>query len=249
MKKSYAWLLLVLVILMVVFSPDMAWAAPGGKIVSAMFKTFWGKVLLAILTIIFLPLIVWAMIKEHFAEKRVLRELRRLAAIDRIFDWMTVRDRVTDCYHRVNAAWSTAEMSEAAEWMTSWYWQNQQLAFLNQWERDGLVNHTRIKSITRIRPLFLKFENDEGGYGDGSRLVVSITANMEDYLADRNTGKIVEGAQGYSNTEHVWTFLLQNGKWVVANIEEGATSLTYAGMPLEVPQALPQKGASPSTAI
>lgn len=241
MKKSYAWILLVLVILLVAFTPGLAWAAPGGKIVSAAFKTTWGRILLGILCIIFLPLIIWIAVNEHLAEKRVLKELRRLAAMDQNFDWMTLRDRVTDCYHRVNAAWRAEDMAEAAEWMTSWYWQNQQLAYLNQWQRDGLVNHCRIKSISKIRPLFLKFENDGNGYGYGSRLVVSITAKMEDYLAERDTGKIVEGAKGFSSTEHVWTFLFQNGKWVVSNIEEGSASLSYARLPLEVPELLPDK--------
>ena len=244
MKKSSLWIVLVLVTLVIVFSPDVAWAAPGGKIVSAMFKSTWGKVLLATLTILLLPLILWVMIKEHFAEKRVLKELKRLGQIDRAFDWMTVRDRVTDCYHRVNAAWSATDMSEASEWMTSWYWQNQQLAFLNRWEREGLVNHCTIKGISKIRPLFLQFDNDGDSYGEGSRLVVSVTANMEDYLSEKDTGKIVEGAKGYSDTEHVWTFLLQKGKWVVGNIEEGAVSLTYAGLRPEVPQTLPAKGAA-----
>ena len=241
-------MLLVLVVLMVLLCPHTAWAAPGGKVVSAMFKTLWGKILLGILVVLFLPLILWVMIKEHFAEKRVLKELRRLAAVDHTFDWMTIRDRVTDCYHRVHAAWSTTDMSEASEWMTSWYWQNQQLAFLNRWERDELVNQCRVKGISRIRPLYLKFENDEDGYGDGSRLVISITAKMEDYLEEKSTGKIVEGAKGYSDTEHVWTFILQKGKWVVANIEESSTSLTYAGLPLEVPETLPGKGTASQAA-
>lgn len=248
MKRSFVWIVLVTAFFFFVLSPDVAWAAAGGKIASALFKTTFGKILLGILTVIFLPLIIWIMIKEHFAEKRVLTALRKLREVNPGFDWMTIRDRVTDCYHRVNAAWSTEDMSEAAEWMTSWYWQNQQLAFLNQWARDGLVNHCRIKGISKIRPLFLKFENSENGNGEGSRLVVSITANMEDYLADRATGKIVEGAKGYASTEHVWTFLLQNGKWVVANIEEGSLSLTYAGMPLEVPEALPYKNAGSAPA-
>jgi len=244
MKKSSLWIVVALVLLVLLLSLDVAWAAPGGKIVSAVFKSTWGKILLAILTVILLPLILWVVIKERRAEKRTLAELRRLSAVDRTFDWMTIRDRVTDCYHRVNAAWSATDMSEASEWMTSWYWQNQQLAFLNRWEREGLVNHCRIKGISKIRPLFLQFENDGDSYGEGSRLVVSVSANMEDYLAEKDTGKVVEGAKGYADTEHVWTFLLQKGKWVVGNIEEGSVSLSYAGLRSEVPQELPAKGAT-----
>lgn len=243
MKKSSLWIVVVLVALLVIFSPGTAWAAPGGKIVVGFFKTTFGKIVGVALFIIFFPLIVWIMIIERRAEKRTLEALGRLARVDRAFDWLTLRDRITDCYHRVNAAWQAEQMGEASEWMTSWYWQNQQLAFLNRWERDGLVNHCRIKGISKIRPFHIKFENEGPGYGEGSRLVVAITAKMEDYLANRETGKIVEGAKGYANTTHIWTFLLQNGKWVVANIEEDSVVANYVRLPLEVPETLPAKGA------
>jgi predicted lipid-binding transport protein (Tim44 family) len=179
------------------------------------------------------------MIKERIAEKKTLGHLRRLAAVDPNFDWMTVKDRVTDCYHRVHSAWREEDMGHASDWMTSWYWQNQQLAHLNQWERDGLVNHCRVKSITNMRPLFVKYQPGTEGGSNGSRLVVSITAKMEDYLAERESGKIVEGKTGYADTEHVWTFILEQGKWVVSNIEEGSMSLTYARLAPEVPAVLP----------
>lgn len=243
MKKSFFWFTVILIALVIFLSPESAWAAPGGKIVSGLFKTTWGKVLLAVLCIIFLPLIVYVLIKERLAEKRTLKHLKRLAAFDRSFDWLKLKERVTDCYHRVHAAWRVEDMSEAAEWMTGWYWQNQQLAFLNQWERAGLVNHCRVKSIGKIRALFVKFEQDEAGTSDGSRVVVSITANMEDYLAERATGRIVEGKKGYADTEHVWTFELKQGRWNVANIEDGSMSLSYAGLASEVPEVLPAKAA------
>jgi hypothetical protein len=241
MKKRFFWFILILLVAIFVLGPEPAMAAPGGKIVSGMFKSTLGKILLGILTVVLLPLIVYVMVKERLAEKKTLALLRKLAAVDPAFDWLTLKDRVTDCYHRVHAAWRAEQMGEAEEWMTSWYWQNQQLAYLNQWERDGLINHCRVKSVGKIRPLFVKYQPGENGAGDGSRLVVSITASMEDYLAERASGKIVEGKKGYADTEHVWTFVRQNGKWVVALIEEGSMSLSYARLPAEVPDVLPSR--------
>ncbi len=244
MKRKYLGFALLLLIVCIFLNPETAWAAPGGKIVSAIFKSTWGKVLLGFLLVLLAPAIIYVLIREHIAMKRTFRELKRLAVIDPAFDWMKLKDRITDCCHRVHSAWRAEDMSEASEWMTSWYWQNQQLAFLNQWERDGLVNHCRVKSLGKMRPLFVRFEQDNQGGFNGSRLVVSITANMEDYLAERATDKIVEGSKGYADTEHVWTFELKAGQWVVANIEEGALSLSYAKMPSEVPTVLPAKHAA-----
>jgi predicted lipid-binding transport protein (Tim44 family) len=241
MKKWLFWTSVVVVVIALLWLPTSALAAPGGKIVSGFFKTPVGKIIGVALAIILLPLIIYIKIKEMIAEKRAMKALRRLAEVDKNFDWMKLRDRVTDCYLRVHAAWSAEDMSEASEWMTSWYWQNQQLAFLRQWERDGLVNHCRIKQIKDIRLLFVKFEQAEDASYDGSRVVISITSNMEDYLAERESGKIVEGAKGYEDTEHMWTFILQQGKWVVSNIEEGSMSLQYAKLLPEVPEVLPAR--------
>ena len=244
-RKSFFWYALLFAAVCVLCTPDDAFAASGGKIVSGLFKSTAGKILLAVICVAFAAIVVYILLKEYFAEKRTQKQLKRLAPLSQAFEWPRLKDRITDCYHRVHAAWRQEDMSEAAEWMTSWYWQNQQLAFLNQWERDGLINHCRIKSVGKIRPLYLTFEKDGEGTFNGTRVVVSITANMEDYLAERATGKIVEGAQGFANTEHVWTFELREGKWVVANIEEGSMSLSYAKLKSQLPTQLPSR-TSPS---
>jgi hypothetical protein len=130
-------------------------------------------------------------------------------------------------------------MAQASDWMTEWYWQNQQLAHLNRWAEQGLVNHCTVKSVGRVRPLFLACREDDGDFS-GSRLVVSITAKMEDYLQERASGKVVEGKKGYASTETVWTFALDRGLWRVAAIEDDTVSLMYARMANELPALLPE---------
>ncbi len=207
--------------------PDPALAAPGGKIASGLFRSTPGKIFLTLLVLIFLPLILYVQITESIAVRRTLRDLRQLAGTHDAFDWLQLKERVTESFHRVHAAWRKEDMYEASQWMTDWYWQNQQLAYLDQWERDGLVNHCRVKKINNIRPLFVRYRNNQGDL-EGSRLVVSITAEMEDYLAERQSGKVVQGKPGYTDVEAVWTLVFEHGRWLVANIEEGSLSLQYA---------------------
>lgn len=214
--------------------PAPVLAGPGGKIASAVFRTFWGKVLLGILAVILAPWIIYWTVKEQMAVRRTLRDLQVLAKVSDEFDWLRLKERVTESFHRVHTAWRKEDMAEASTWMTDWYWQNQQMAHLDQWERDGLVNHCRVKSVGVIKPLFVRYRNEDGVL-DGSRVVVSISANMEDYLAERQSGKVVEGKKGYANVETIWTFVHENGRWLVANIEEDVMSLAYAKLVNEVP--------------
>jgi hypothetical protein len=58
---------------------------------------------------------------------------------------------------------------------------------------------------------------------------------MEDYLAERDSGEVVEGKKGFQEVETIWTFSVQNGQWVVANIEEDTLSLDYAQLANELP--------------
>ena len=211
-------------------------AGPGGKIAKAVFETFWGKVVLTILVILFLPIILFVMLKEKMAERRARKDLRFLAnRNDSRFEWLNIRQRALDCFHRIHAAWSKEDVSEAAEYMTDWYWQNQQLAVLNRWESEGLVNHCHVKSVGTVKPLLFVHRNDELPH-EGSLLVMSITANMQDYLAERDTQKIVEGSDRYKDVETVWTFTMVNGKWRVSNIDDDSASLSYAKLVKELPR-------------
>jgi hypothetical protein len=224
--------ILILFIIAVVAEP--VFAGPGGKIASAMFRTFWGKVVLAVMIIVFLPFILYVWLKESLAERRTLNDLSGLSSISSHFDWLSLRDRITDCFYQVHSAWHREDMSEASEWMTDWYWRNQQIVYLDCWAREGLINRCRVKEICDIRPLFLAYRNENGDH-NGSRIAVAISASMEDYLARRDNGKIAEGKKGFTDVETVWTFILKDGKWLTANIEASDMSLSYAKLTNELP--------------
>jgi len=232
LTKYVLFLLFILVVTLMVIEPAIA--GPGGKIASAMFETFWGKVLLIILVIILSPVIVYAMIKEKLGERRARKNLRYLAASDPNFEWVNILQRAKDCFYRVHAAWTKEDVSEAAEFMTAWYWQNQQLVYLGKWEKEGLVNNCTVKSMSGIKPLLLIHRND-GRPHEGSILSISITATMQDYLAERGTGKVVEGSKKFKPVETIWSFTMVDGKWKVSGIEEGVMSLVYAKTMLEQP--------------
>ena len=219
-----------------VFFPAMAMAGPGGKIAKAIFETFWGKIILAGLTIIFLPLIIYVVIKEHLAKKRVLHDLAVVAGRIPDFDWIKLRKRVQDCFYRVHAAWEKSDVSEAAQWMTDWYWQNQQMVFLDRWERDGLVNICEVDKINLIKPILFSFRSDEQSPGEGSELAVLIEAHMTDYLMRKSDGKVVEGSRKKKDVERVWSFTYTTGRWVVSSIDDGANSLEYVEMMKSVPK-------------
>ena len=239
MKWRLLLLVLLVVVVVVALGPAEALAAPGGMIVAAVAKSFWGRVALVALTVLFLPIIFYVLVREAIGTRRAQRDLKVLRALHPAFDWMTLHDRVVECFTRVHAAWRKEDMAQASAWMTDWYWQNQQIAHLDRWAEQGLVNRCTVKSVGRVKPLHVACRNGDSDFS-GSRVVVSVTANMEDYLQGRDGGKIVEGERGYKDAEFVWTLELGQGVWRVARIEEGSLSLTYAAMANELPVAMPQ---------
>jgi hypothetical protein len=234
MKRS-AFYSLVTVVLLGLFIAEPALAGPGGKIASAMFETFWGKMALAGLTIIFLPLIIWVMVREKLSERRARKDLRFMAGYSPIFEWLKIQERVKDCFYRVHSGWEKEELSDVSGWMTDWYWQNQQMVHLDKWKREGLVNICDVKKITDIKPLLFVHRNHSARHED-SMLVVSVTANMKDYLQERDSGKVVEGSKRYKEVETVWSFTLEEGQWKVSDIDEGSMSLAYAKLVKDLPR-------------
>ena len=219
--------------LLIVIEPALA--GPGGKIASAIFDTFWGRVIFIALTIIFLPLILYMLIWEKISERRTRKDLRYMAGHDALFDWLKIRERAVDCFHRVHSGWENEDLSSVSSWMTDWYWQSQQLVHLDRWKREGLVNICQVKKMTTIKPLLFVHRN-QGSEHENSMVVISIAAKMKDYLQERNSGKVVEGSKRFKEVETVWSFTLENGIWKVSNIDESSMSLEYAKMVKELPK-------------
>jgi hypothetical protein len=233
MKRSlFTATLIIAAITLIAIEPAMA--GPGGKIASAVYETFWGKVALVALTIIFLPLILYVTIREKIAERRTHKDLRFMAGYSPLFDWLKIQERAKDCFYRVHSGWENEDLSAVSGWMTDWYWQNQQLVHLDRWKREGLVNICQVKKITHIKPLLFVHRNQDEEHED-SMVVISIEAKMKDYLQERATGKVVEGSKKLKEVETVWSFTLENGAWKVSDIEEGSMSLAYARLTGELP--------------
>jgi len=225
--------LLLIVILLV--SAEPALAGPGGKIARSLFDSFWGKLLLVALTIIFLPLIVIGLFKERRAERRARKDLRYMAKYGSNFEWLVLKQRITDCFHRIHQAWEHEDLEQVTDWMTSWYWQNQQSVFLDEWAKRGLVNICKVKSINTIKPLLFVHRDPDKSH-EGSMLVVSVSARMQDYLMKRESKDIVEGSKKYKEVEKIWTFILENETWKVSNIEESDAISDYLNMVSELPK-------------
>ena len=210
-----------------------------------LFDTPLGKVLGIVLGVIFLPFIVYVAAREALEVKKTHSDLKKLATgHPRIFGWFEIKNRVQEVFGQVHSAWSKEDMSQASQWMTAWYWQNQQLMYLDRWEAMGLVNVCNVRKVLNIKPLHIHCTN-EGNF-ENSRIVVSIEANMEDYLMERETGKVVEGKKGYKDGVTVWTFVLNEGKWKVENIEEDSLTLSYAKLKNVLPELMNKQSPSSS---
>nr|WP_275440575.1 Tim44-like domain-containing protein [Vibrio sp. Of7-15] len=211
------------------FIAEPVLAGPGGQIASAIFDSTWGKVLLVVLFILFLPLIVMNSIKTKIAEKRASKDLAFMAVHSDHFDWFKLQQRVKSCFLRVHQGWQGGDLTDTSEWMTEWYWTNQQQVFLDKWKEQGLVNICDVQSVGSIRPLMLVHRNHDDGHRDSS-VVVIVSAKMNDYLKDIKTGEIVEGSEEYKTVRTVWSFTLDNDEWKVSGIEQSNTIMQYIKM-------------------
>ncbi len=239
MKVKSNYILLIALLLIVFTIPDFALAGPGGFIAKGIFKTWYGKLLAILLFIILFPLIIYIRWRESIEVKKNKRILNKLSIKNKDFDYLKLDKFVRNIFIRVHHAWMHEKMDEVSNYVTNWYWQNQQMVYLEEWERNGLKNICKVKSIGNIKPLFINIPSDSSL--EGAQIAYSITANMEDYLVERSTGKVVQGRKGYADEERIWIFEYENGEWKLDDIREGGLSLAFAKMKNIVPQAHLQK--------
>ena len=223
-KRVLGICLIFLMVAFIFIQP--AYGGPGGQIAKVIANTFWGKMVLSLLSLILLPLGVYMYIKQKLAERRAYRDLKFMAQYDPNFEWLWAKQRILDCFYRVHSAWKEEDVSQAFEYLTDWYWQNQQLVHLDRWHREGLRNVCDIKKVRAVRPLLFIHRNDDVAH-EGSVLVVSITANLKDYLVQRETDKVVEGDPKFKDHETIWSFTLAEGQWRVSNIEAVGCEFGY----------------------
>ncbi|KZY63542.1 Tim44-like domain-containing protein, partial [Oleiphilus sp. HI0066] len=213
---------------------DPALAGPGGKIASTIYESFWGKVLLVVLFIAFLPLIILNTIKKKLAEKRARKDLAYMTRYSDVFDWLSLQQRFKDSFLRVHKGWANEDLSDASKWMTDWYLQNQQQVYLENWKSQGVKNICDVKKLKTITPILFQHKNHSDNH-EGSKLVVSMTANMNDYLEHLKTGEVVEGSKKYKDVETIWMFTLEDGIWKVSAIEEVATLMSFVKAVKDMP--------------
>jgi hypothetical protein len=230
---------LILLVIITLFFVEPTYAGPGGFIAKAITKTLWGKILLILLGIVFLPLILYVVLREKIGVYRAKKVLAKMSVLNKDFQWLNIEKSVKNTYTRVHVAWNHEDMAEVSALVSSWYWQNQQLIFLDEWKSRNLKNVCHLKSVGVIKPLFVEVSENENL--EGTRIAFSITGELEDYLMDRQSRKVVEGSTGYQEVEKVWIMEYENGTWILDDIREGTMSLAFAKLGNIVPASIEAK--------
>lgn len=240
MKKITFILLLIASVTLLTFA--LALAGPGGKIATkfatVFFKTFWGRVALVLLVLFFLPIIFYDSLSKRLSGWRTRKDLRFMASYDSRFEWLNIKERVSDCFTRTHSAWQEENLEALKGWMVDWYIQNQQLVYLDKWKNSGLKNICKIKKVTEVSPILFIHHND-GEEHNGSKIVIAITAYMQDYLArfeNNEEVEIVEGVKDYFHIETIWSFTMIDGLWMVSNIEEASLCDNYTTLFNKLPK-------------
>ncbi len=232
-KKRLLGICLIFLMVAFIFIQP-AYAGPGGQIAKVLAKTFWGKMVLGLLAAILMPVGIYLYIKQQLAQRRAYKDLKYMAQYNPNFEWLRTKKRIMDCFHRIHSTWDEEDVSDACEYMTDWYWQNQQLVYLDRWHREGLRNVCEVKKVRSVRPLLFIHRNDDVAH-ESSMLVVSITANMKDCLVQRETDKVIKGDRKFKDHETIWSFTLAEGTWRVSNIEAAACEFDYIFQVKNVP--------------
>lgn len=225
MTKKHFEIITIILVVILLFSVDPVYAGPGGTVVKALFKTWWGKLLMILLAIILLPLIIYSRIIEFIKVRQTKKELLKIGLNNNEFSWLNMEKNISNIFTRTYLAWSNEDMSEVKNYVNHWYWQNQQLVILDRWKKENIKNICSLERIKNIKPLYIEISDQQNQ--EGSKIVVQITASIEDYLIERNTKKIVKGNQGYIDESHIWILEFTEGKWLLDNIVTADYSLAY----------------------
>ena len=104
---------------------------------------------------------------------------------------------------------------------------------LDRWKNENLKNVCKLQSISRIKPLYLEISEEKNL--EGSKIAFSITGNIEDYLINRDSKRVVEGKKGFNDETKIWIMEYTNGSWLLDDIRNDEFSLSFGKMENVVP--------------
>ena len=228
MKKQTILLIVILLVFFLFIMIEPSFAGPGGAIAKGFFRTWWGKLILIALVIILLPVILYVQVVEFLGIRKAKKELLKLGMINKDFMWLHLRNNVENVFTRTYVAWSNENMEEVSSLVNHWYWQNQQLVYLDKWKQENRKNVCSCYSVINIAPLYLEISDDENL--DYSKIAFAIKANVEDYLVDRNTNQVVYGKKGFHEETKIWIMQYSGGRWLLDNILDDSFTMQFAKM-------------------
>jgi len=229
LKMNKSWSFAVVILLLFLISSDIALAGPGGLIKEAG-KTFWGKVIMGGILVVFAPLLTWYLMRRARLVKQTRKLITQIALSDSRFEWMDLKDRITQIFLWVHSAWDQKKMLIAEQYVTEWYMQNQQL-LLDKWDRDGLENKVSDVVIKKITPLYVMQNIKDVSK---NRIVVEIEAEMRDYMVNKNTGKLIQGDKRLGTVSTLWSLVWRHGNWQLNLIEASDMDMEYLAEPNKI---------------
>ncbi|MGB0838813.1 MAG: hypothetical protein ACPGXL_01675 [Chitinophagales bacterium] len=193
-----------------------------------------GKIMLFALLLVVLINVLFLTSKAKIKEFKTRNDLRHLSYLNPAFDWWKFSKHIDTVYKRVTGLKGNEAKTDLQKWMTRGYWYQQYAKSSGRWKINGWINHCNVEEIKQIKPLYI-FYNKNGNGGNGSRVVVSITACKENYRFQQSTGRIMDGHKGFQDEESVWTFELDHGTWKVRSIDGRQRSEEYISLENHMP--------------
>lgn len=211
-------------------------ADTGLENVTDFLETPLGKLVVFLFCCVFIPVFSYLLVKRFVAAKRVFKILDSLARHNKFFVWRNIRENITATFLTVHKAWSAQDLTPVNDMLTAKFLADPAHKFDNDWAEKGFANFCKVEFITMIKPLYFSLYTRDNC--NGTRLVAMIGAVVRDYLYEVESGAIVEGDPNFKSIDNIWTFVLQDGKWLVENIEESLFELEYANLMKKAPSNL-----------
>jgi len=140
------------------------------------------------------------------------------------FRWPEIEARVGEMALELSRALTSGDLTRFQDDMTPHCLQVYR-EMLDQWNLEDRDKVFEVVKLRRIRPLHVAV-----GEGDTPpELVVLIDMDVRDYLEDRISGKVMKGKTRVNRTfDTVWNLQLEEGKWRLHSVEDGATAFRFA---------------------
>ncbi|GAB6263567.1 Tim44 domain-containing protein [Photobacterium sp. R1] len=171
--------------------------------------------------------------KVNRFKKKANIELHSLSAIHPEFDLNSLNTFIEDRIHEIYQKWEVSDTDALSKKMTKDFFELMYKRYFRVWKIENILNIRTLEEIHLLEPYLVHIQNNKN-LEHGITITFHFLSTGKNYFISTCGGGLIEGDKESQYSESFWTFILQKGKWNLAEIADSPKQIKLIHQQMDI---------------